>query len=402
MPVAPEDIHIGIYTGEGASHSWVWFGEILDRMGFHRVSFLSEQLFRQVRPEEFDVLVVSGGDTFKIAGTLGEEGSRSLKAFIDAGGTLIGTCAGAYLPLNSSKTPLNLFNFVPAKIANLKDNLPACIAGSEKFCTPYGCQYVYHAVRESIKMEGSGVPPFDFPSEIEAPIYGGPSLLPSEEVTALAYYSDFTPQTFFLVDPSLARETLIGKIAGLRKDIGKGTIYLFGPHLEHPYFHEANELLGKVILMSQNGEGKEKKRFNNQSSLPSFSESSSLLRSVKREISNGRIIASGLAHKKFSWKIGDKLWEAEKAVYFFETIWKRLTFIEKHSDEAGDPEKLMKTLSLSRESLDTLNNLNNGTERGEESLLLAEDLFRQLRCLCSKVMQLYFDLRLVYGNHSGR
>ena len=401
MTMAPKDICIGIYTGEGASHSWIWFGEILDRMGFHHVSFLSEGLLKQVMPEEFDVLVISGGDTFEIAGILGEKGAKSLRTFIEEGGTFIGTCAGAYLPLNSSKTPLNLFNFVPAKIANLKDNLPECTALSEKFCTPYGCRYIYHAVRESVKIRGAGEYPFDFFSEIEAPLYGGPPILPCEDIKVLAYYSDFTPQTVFLVAPSIARETLIGKVAALRKDMGKGKIYLFGPHLEHPYFPEANGLLGKLILGCQRSKGDEKQKGKDQGASSYSSDSLEIFRSLKGEVSNGRIMASGLAQKRLSWKIGNKLWEAEKAVYFFETVWKKMNFVEKHLDEGIDSKRLVDILQLARTSFNSLKDLKDAMEKDEDTLSLAEVLFRELRTLCSEFMQLYFDLRLAYGYHSG-
>ena len=394
-------IRIGIYTGEGASHSWIWFGEILDRMGFHHVSFLSEELFKQMGPEQFDVLIVSGGDTFKIAEALGEKGAESLGTFLNEGGTFIGTCAGAYLPLNSSKSPLNLFNFVPAKIANLKDRLPDCVALSEKFSTPYGCQYVYHPVREAIKIRGSGEPPFDFSSEIEAPIYGGPSLLPSDEITVLAHYSGFTPQTLFLVAPSIAGETLIGKIAALKKEVGKGRIYLFGPHLEHPSFREANELIGKVILNCRKGTGNERERLSRQNSPASSSESPRILADLKREISNGRIMAFGLIQRGLGWKIGNKFWEAEKAGYFFETIWKKMRFVEKHINGCIDSKRLIGILDLASGSLRTLEDLKKTAERDEDSFSLAEVLFRQLRDLCSQFMQLYFDLKLIHGNHSG-
>ena len=434
--MALDDIRIGIYTGEGASHSWIWFGEILDRMGFNNVSFLPEESFKRLEPGEFDFLVVSGGDTFKMAEVLGEEGAKHLRTFLEEGGTFIGTCAGAYLPLNSTKSPLNLFNFVPVKIANLKDHLPECLTLSEKFCTPYGCQYVYHAVRESVKIKGTGEPPFDFSSEIEAPIYGGPSLLPSEEVTVLAYYSGFTPQTLFLVTPSIARETLIGKIAALRMDIGKGKIYLSGPHLEHPYFPEANELIGKVILSCQKSKGNEKRyvnpstlrhegrsllrvdperRFftppskaglgaaewvNDQDSFPFFAESSRILKDLKREVSNGRIRASGLAQKRLGWKIGNKFWESEKAVYFYKTVWKKMAFVEKNIGGSIDPKRLVFISDLASRCLNTLKDLEDTTQRDEDSVSLANVLFQQLRGLCSEFMQLYFNLKLIYGKHS--
>ncbi len=34
---------IGIYNGHGASHSWLWFVEILDSMGFWDIHFIDER-----------------------------------------------------------------------------------------------------------------------------------------------------------------------------------------------------------------------------------------------------------------------------------------------------------------------------------------------------------------------
>ena len=130
---------IGIYNGPGASHSWLWFVEILDAMGFWDIEFLDDQNIKNNGLNNLEVLLVSGGDTFAIAESLGKEGAERLKSFLDGGGLYIGSCAGAYLPLNSSLSPLNLFNFASVKISNLTKTLPTPVSLPEKFCTSYGC-----------------------------------------------------------------------------------------------------------------------------------------------------------------------------------------------------------------------------------------------------------------------
>ena len=114
---------IGIYTGSGASHSWLWFVEILDKMGFYHVHFVDEKDILSNALEAVDVLLMSGGDTFAIAEGLGTEGSDKLRSFIERGGLYIGTCAGAYLPLRSSMDYLNQFNFIDMKISNISRRL---------------------------------------------------------------------------------------------------------------------------------------------------------------------------------------------------------------------------------------------------------------------------------------
>ena len=120
LPLFPS---IGVYTGSGASHSWLWFVEILDRMGFCNVCFVDERDILSKALESLNVLLMSGGDTFAIAEGLGGEGSNKLRTFIEGGGLYIGSCAGAYLPLRSSMDFLNQFNYIDVKISNISRRL---------------------------------------------------------------------------------------------------------------------------------------------------------------------------------------------------------------------------------------------------------------------------------------
>ncbi len=148
IKIQPE---VGIYVGQGASHSWTWFADIFDREAYANVSFLDDDDIATGALSGVDVFFVSGGDTFAIAQGLGKSGADAIEKFVRSGGIYIGACAGAYLPLNSSLPPLNLFNFVATRIANLTKDLPEAVAKPEKFCTEYGCRYVYHPVRESVQ-----------------------------------------------------------------------------------------------------------------------------------------------------------------------------------------------------------------------------------------------------------
>ena len=71
--------NIGIYTGKGTSHSWLWFVDLFDRMGFHNLSFLNENTLQDSGLVGLDVLAISGGDTFTIAGALGKGGAVSTR-----------------------------------------------------------------------------------------------------------------------------------------------------------------------------------------------------------------------------------------------------------------------------------------------------------------------------------
>ena len=106
---------IGVYNGPGASHSWLWFVEVLDAMGFWDIEFIDDTGIKSGALKDLHVLLVSGGDTFAIAEGLSQKGSDALKNFLDEGGCYIGSCAGGYLPLRSSLDPLNLLNFASVK-----------------------------------------------------------------------------------------------------------------------------------------------------------------------------------------------------------------------------------------------------------------------------------------------
>ena len=167
---------IGIYTGAGTSHSWLWFVELLEKMDVNSLIFVNEQdLQCEKGLDGIDAFLLSGGDTFAIAEGMGERGAKNLERFIFSGGLYFGSCAGAYLPLNSTTNPLNLLNLARVRISNLIKSRPPSLVDSEKFCTPYGCRYVYHPVRDEVRIvreDGASTGA----AEITAPLYGGPCM----------------------------------------------------------------------------------------------------------------------------------------------------------------------------------------------------------------------------------
>ena len=61
---------IGVYAGSGTSHSWLWFADLFERMGFLDVVFLQEKAVKTKGLAGLDILAVSGGDTFAVAEAL--------------------------------------------------------------------------------------------------------------------------------------------------------------------------------------------------------------------------------------------------------------------------------------------------------------------------------------------
>jgi len=379
---------IGIYTGSGASHSWLWFVDILDRMGFSHVHFIDDRAILSNALDTLNVLLMSGGDTFAIAEGLGEEGSNKLRNFIEGGGLYIGSCAGAYLPLKSSMDLLNQFNFIKVKIANISRRLsePERSLFQRHACSPYGCDFVFHVVREDILLNMVNGFQVDGNKKIVAPLYGGPSMLPSEDIEPVATYQGFTKKTKFLVEEKLAEKTMIGNIAVARKWMGKGCLYIFGPHFEHPNYPDANRVMTQVILK----EWKEKAIRPVDREPLSSTVGSSFFEEWRRELSHSRMVAFGMERLPIHWMIGNKWYDPGKIRDFLEALWKRLRYLESVGEVEVAHEEPKRMIGHLKETTDILRMIRKECDRGQTTEELAEDLFLHLKKVASDFLTIYF------------
>ncbi|MCB2225617.1 MAG: hypothetical protein KQH53_02985 [Desulfarculaceae bacterium] len=387
----PRYPRLGVYTGAGSSHSWLWFAESLERLGFYDLRFLDHGEIAAGGLAGLDVLAVSGGDTFAMARALGPPGAKALEGFLAAGGLYLGACAGAYLMLRSSKEPLCWFNFVQATIANLSRDLPQPLVLPEKYKTAYGCDYVFHPVREAISLACAPGPLGGV--ELAAPLYGGPAMIPaSEEVRVLATYAAFEKRTRFLAPPEVAAESLLGKAAVLRAPHGQGALYLFGPHFEHPGFPAANRLLASAIyadLPEQRAEAAPE-----PADALSGRAAKDWLLAVKRELSNSRIVALGLEDHPARWLIGSKVYEPAKLRVFLEAMWNRLRALGKAPALRGSPDDLAALPGLLPGITAQARALKQGLDAGADTQALAEELFPALVAAASCFMKIYFATAL--------
>ena len=385
---------IGIYTGQGTSHSWLWFVEIFDRMGFYNLAFLTEDQLKTDGLDRFDVLAMSGGDTFAIAEGLGPEGADRLERFIRNGGLYIGSCAGAYLPLHSSKEHLNLFNFVPAKITNLTRTLPEAQRLREKFCTAYGCSFIFHPVRESVQLATNGFTPFSKAPSLEAPLYGGPPMIAGESAQVLATYSDFTTKTLFLVDEQLARDTVLGRAAVIRQKMGAGHLHLYGPHFEHPHFTVANQLLIDAMLWDLRYDPVQAGEYNADEKVIRGEACRKLLRDLKREISNSRIVAVGLETLPVRWTIGNKIYETAKIREFIEPVWSRINVLEKRRQVCMLNGQDTLIIQRASEVTSLLRDIKNRIDRHTDTHDIAGRMFRKLNKVCTRFFEIFFRTKM--------
>lgn len=390
---------LAVYMGGGSSHSWLWFAELFERLGLYDLAFVDHVDVARGALQGCHALAVSGGDTFGMAEALGASGARALEKFIRKGGLYVGSCAGAYLFLNSSKKPLDLFNWVAAKITNLASQLPQARDLPEKFCTPYGCSYVFHPVREAVGLVSSGREPWSKAGEFQAPLYGGPAMIASNEKQVLARYGSFTPKTKFLVEHQLAADTLISNAAVLRAKLGKGTCYLFGPHLEHPHYAKANQQLAEAMYWDLPS-GVEQNQPAPAAQQLSAADRRSWLGDLKREVSNVRIVALGLESHPARWLIGRKIYEPAKLRVFAEAVWEGLRKLER-----------MPSLFMLERSADLVSTwkaitfcvrlLYRELHRENQTQHIAEELFPDLNSATARFMELYFH-NLLEEVHQGR
>lgn len=386
---------IGIYAGSGSSHSWLWFVDLFEKMGFLDLSFLDEASVKKNGLRHLDVLVISGGDTFAVAETLGRRGADNIKSFVGRGGVYIGSCAGAYLPMNSSKKPLDMFNFVDVKITNLSKTLPESEKDSCKFCTSYGCDFVFHPVREEVLLKSAGT--FTPISEFKAPLYGGPGMKVSDPATVLAYYCGFTEKTSFLTGKQIASKTLVGHAAIVRIPSGDGCFYLFGPHLEHPNYPDANTRVADAILWET---GKTcaitrpltaKLGAAGGAEILSGKKAKDFVRELRRELSNSRIAASSLEFLPIRWLIGKKMYEPEKVRVFLESMWKRIKKLEMQDGFDVSPDFAEAMVQLAVQTTAELRKIKSSLDHHEDTLDSAIFVFDLLHRLSISFFYLYFQ-----------
>ena len=387
--------HAAVYVGGGASHSWTWFVDLLERYGFRHLSFLEEKDI-QAGLGDIEILLISGGDTFGVAGALGPEGALAIRQFIESGGIYIGSCAGAYLPLHSSKEPLRHFNFVKGRINNLTQDLPPARLLPNKYCTSYGCSFVFHPVREEVCVRiCDGVPVYGG-EEIRVPLYGGPPLQPSDDITPLAYYSGFTSRSIFLTEPAVAEEVFIGKIAACEKAMGGGYLLLLGPHFEHPGFPEGNAVVARWIEdryheIRERGGGVEQSEGLREGREIFFTRG--LWKAFTKEVSNARIRAWALERESLTWQIGAKTYEPEKILNFIEAVWKRRKGIRMYEDGEKDSTRATAIVEGAAACHELIRHIAQASAHGKDTQSHAEALFPLLKEMTAGFLTAYFQAR---------
>ncbi len=306
-----------VYAGRGSSHSWTWLADLFEGNGVLSVRFFdSNEFISSLVSESVSVAIVSGGDGFAIADSLKGQGFRSLKEFILKGGLFVGICAGAYLPLPSSLEPFSGFNISTTKIENIRCEAQRGIAYSPREAVPYGSCSIVHPIRGPIEItDGSR-------ESIVAPLYGGPVFKEPKKDAVLMRYKAFTPETELQLDRAKAEAMMVNRPAVIRVTHGDGSLVLFGPHLEHPRYPQANNLFLK--LLGYDGSARPGRC---DTPLPERSRRPGLYRSI----SDLKVAILGLENRSFT--VGHKAWDGSRLLEIVSAIEKRGWTLDDASSE---------------------------------------------------------------------
>jgi glutamine amidotransferase-like uncharacterized protein len=375
---------IAVYSGSGASHSWIWFADLFERSGLFDVGFIDESTVKDAGLSGFDAFFVGGGDTYEMASSLGREGAGAIEGFVREGGFYFGSCAGAYLVLSGvDLEPFAPFNLIRGDMLNVMEAPPEPRCLEHKYKSAYGDRWVFHPVYGEVKLA---------PQNINAPLFGGPVISEAVPDEVLAEYSGLTDRAAYLW-PRLDAEGFVkGRSAVLLSGQGGGTVVASGPHLEHPLYPAANALAADLLRVHCSE--RPRMMMKPSSSYISTDDGTPLLLEMKRQVSNARIVGFGLERMPVSWKLGQKVWEPEKICMFLDCVWGRLPYLFEHGGLIGHDGELERLASGYADVTRVSKSLKIKVESGQDSLAEASKLLLSLKELTARFLSLYFRLRL--------
>jgi hypothetical protein len=174
--------------------------------------------------------------------------------------------------------------------------------------------------------------------------------------------------------------------------MGKGHLYIFGPHFEHPDYPWCNLFLAELIRKNQNGRSPQVQK--DFSGNPIKGEGlRELLKDLKRELSNSRIMASGMDDFSVNWLIGNKYYEQEKISVFINTVWNKLRDLESASGLEVEKESLLRCIEISKEITKEIRTIKSEMREKDDATSLAAELFLDLKTLSSNFFRLYFGAK---------
>ena len=202
----------GIFHDENNSN--IVIAKMLEFAPEYELKLLSPEDYLNGTLEGLDLVIQPGGGCRKQYNALGEKGTEALRRFVLAGGKYYGVCAGAFLALQQSRENYPRLGLVP-----FKGDDPAHYRGKSPI---------------AVELTEEGKTVFEGSEPIRSIIYaGGPVAVPGDpvedvDVKVLAKYAGRTISTS---NPNPV-EPMDGKAAIIGGRVGKGKVFLSGPHPE--------------------------------------------------------------------------------------------------------------------------------------------------------------------------
>ena len=202
----------GIFHDENNSN--IVIAKMLEFAPEYELKLLSPEDYLNGTLEGLDLVIQPGGGCRKQYNALGEKGTEALRRFVLAGGKYYGVCAGAFLALQQSRENYPRLGLVP-----FKGDDPAHYRGKSPI---------------DVELTEEGKTVFEGSKPTRSIIYaGGPAAVPGApvedvDVKVLARYAGRTISTS---NPNPV-EPMDGKAAIIGGRVGKGKVFLSGPHPE--------------------------------------------------------------------------------------------------------------------------------------------------------------------------
>ncbi len=232
-------LRVGVYGSGGAP----WHHLALLALHGARASVVRAEDVAAGGLEDLDAIVFPGGGALAMAGLiapLGEAGARTVRGWVERGGTYVGSCAGSVLPValtgaaDEAVPAARCLRLVDVPLANAGD---ATLGG---LASPGVGRIVVRL--DTAHQHAAGLP-----ERVELVHYNGPLFAVARAgagVTAFAWpeapTERFTPAERFLETPAepfagattLERCVAAGAATGVTQPLGAGRTVLFGSHPE--------------------------------------------------------------------------------------------------------------------------------------------------------------------------
>jgi len=254
---------VGLYCGYGTSpRSLIQLHEAFEKTGFNLVSFVDSRDLGNAL-SNLDLLVVPGGDSTEIALSIGAENALSIRRFVEAGGTYLGICAGAFLGISSVTGTLgprhqsfsscqDVLGIVKVQLANEPSEVPRVPMWSYRNYEAVVRVYPYEGeLRFKPKKKSDPLTmglPSSFLLRMEGPVFKV-----KDSADVLVVSDGILPTTTLGVRPSGAGSLFEQFDAIVRKRLGSGCYVLSSPHIEQPEPPEGTVLLSNVLFSAVSG-----------------------------------------------------------------------------------------------------------------------------------------------------